>query len=48
MAGFIFSISKEGWENFIEHDLRFGVFSPYSLNIVTYNISDIVSFKKES
>lgn len=33
MAGYIFSISKEGWENFIEHDLRFGVFSPYCLEV---------------
>jgi len=33
MAGYIFSISKKGWENFIEHDLRFGVFSPYCLEV---------------
>lgn len=33
MAGYIFSISKEGWNNFIEHDLRFGVFSPYCLEV---------------
>lgn len=33
MAGYIFSISKEGWENFIKHDLRFGVFSPYCLEV---------------
>ena len=33
MAGYIFSISKDGWESFIENDLRYGVFSPYCLEI---------------
>ena len=33
MAGYIFSISKEGWASFIENDLQYGVFSPYCLEI---------------
>ena len=33
MAGYIFSIFKDSWKSFTEHDLRFGVFSPYCLEV---------------
>lgn len=33
MAGYIFSISKDNWTNFVEQNLRYGYFTPYCLEI---------------
>ncbi len=33
MAGYVFSISKDGWRSFCENDLNKGFFTPYTIDI---------------
>lgn len=39
MAGYIFSISSDGWDDFCENDLQNGYFTPFAISVSDENMS---------